>query len=204
MIPMKKWLFPLYVTLLTCIISAYAYAESPDNTKLKNLNKGIFIVANEQLDYTSLRHTVIYVIQHDDAGTSGIIINRPTNLTINEAFPEVKASEALNQTLNFGGPLHTQYLFMLTQTKFTHGLFEVSQGVYFGTGDELKMRLQAEKTIDKTKVFGGFISWGPGQLENDILKGNWIITPGNPDEIFSDNAEKLWAVLHDRWAGSWI
>lgn len=162
-------------------------------------------MASEDLDYTSMRHTVIYLIQHDEGGTSGVIINRPTNLTINEAFPETHASNKGNGTLFFGGPLHTQYLFMLTETGFTQGLHAIDQGIYFGTGEEIKLRLQAEKTPDKMKTFAGFMSWGPGQLESEISEGIWIMAPAKKQQVFNAEAEDaLWNALYKRWAGSWI
>lgn len=191
-----------FITLY--LFSVSAFAESADNNEFKNLHKGIFLVASDQLDYTSMRQTVVYVIQHDEGGTSGVIINRPTNLSINEAFPETDASNNGNGTLFFGGPLHTQYLFMLTETKFTQGLFAIDQGIYFGTGDEIKMRLQADKSIDRMRTFAGFMSWGPGQLENELTDHVWIMAPATVHEVFNTDPEKLWAALHKRWSGSWI
>lgn len=181
-----------------------AHASSPDDYILKHLEKGIFIIASKKLDNTSLEKTVIYLIQHSDKGSTGIIINRPTNVTINDAFPDTGASAACNGILHFGGLLHTSFLFMLTKTGFTNGLFEVKDGIYFGTGEAIKIRLQAKKTIDKTKTYAGFMSWGPDQLEEELKHNTWIMTPANTKSIFSKNTANLWQVLYNRWAGSWI
>ncbi|MDX1812785.1 MAG: YqgE/AlgH family protein [Gammaproteobacteria bacterium] len=200
---MKKQITFLILFFSTLLFLNAAWAIDPDKQKVANLNKGVFLIASKQLDYTSMRKTVIYLVQHDEAGSSGIIINHPTNLKINEAFPDTKASDYSNKTLFFGGPLHTQYLFMLTQTKFTRGLFEINQGVYFGTGDQIKVRLQAEKTPDTIRTFAGFMSWGPEQLEQEIMDGTWILSPAAPEEVFSKDSTKLWEKLFKRWSGSW-
>ena len=198
-LPCKLFYFIILLSLTTP-----AFAASQAQNKHSNLNKGVFIVASDQLDHGAMRHSVIYVIQHDEAGTSGIIINRPTNLKINEAFPDTHASKVGNSTLYFGGPLHTQYLFMLTETQFTQGLFPVDHGIYFGTGEAIKMRLQADKRRDKMKTFAGFMSWGPGQLEQEIKNGNWVLAPASKESVFDAKPETIWETLYKRWAGSWI
>ncbi len=201
---MRKYPIYIFHFIILLALSFSALAESSVDKKLANLHKGIFVIASDHLDNSSMRKVVIYLIQHDDSGHSGVIVNRPTNLSINEAFPETHASDAANGQLFFGGPLHTQYLFMLTQTRFTHGLFNVDHDICFGTGDEIIMRLQAEKAPDKMKTFAGFFSWGPGQLETEITNGDWIMAPATAEAVLNTDTEELWDTLYKRWAGSWI
>ena len=179
-------------------------AESNKKSKHSNLTKGIFLVASEQLQHSPMSKTVIYITQHDDAGTSGFIVNRPTNLQINQAFPETHASPSTNKMLYFGGPLHSRYLFMLTQTQFAHGLHAIKSNIYFGAGEEVQMRLRSENTRDKIRTYAGFMSWGPEQLIEEIDRGDWILTPASIDQLFNQDTTKLWKNLVKRWGGSWI
>jgi len=193
------------LALLTIVLVAFSmnsFAESAK--KYGNLTKGIFLIATDGLEYTSLNKTVIYITQHDKSGTSGLIINRPTKLDINEAFPETHASDTTNETLYFGGPLHTKHMFMLTETDFSQGLHPVNQNVYFGTGKEMTVRLQSDNNRDKIRTFAGFMSWGPEQLESELDSGNWVMAPGNPTQLFTKDGDDLWKTLYRRWAGSWI
>ena len=177
-------------------------AEAAKKKGHGNLSKGVFLVATDNLNEFSLKKSVIYITQHDETGTSGFIVNRPTNLTVNEAFPETHASNTTNNTLYFGGPLHSQYLFILTQTEATEGLYSVSRQVYFATGEEMKSRLHSE-TDDVIRTYAGFMSWGPGQLEEELTAGDWVLAPGNIKQLFGDDTSEMWKTLYRLWAGSW-
>ena len=195
--------FVLGIFLIFSVSTIYS-AEIDENKKSSNLNKGIFLIASDKIKHSALGKTVIYITQHDDAGTSGFIVNRPTNLLINQAFPETQASNITNKVLYFGGPLHSQYLFMLTQTQFTHGLHYIQKNVYFAAGEEVKMRLRSDNKRDKMRTYAGFMSWGPNQVDDEISKGEWIIAPATIEQLFADDTSQLWKNLHQRWGGSWI
>jgi len=201
---MQNYLKQSLVLLAIVLIAFSTNSFAEKSEKYGNLKKGIFLVATDGLEYTSLNKTVIYITQHDETGTSGLIINRPTKLDINEAFPETHASDTTNSTLYFGGPLHTKYMFMLTETDFSQGLHPVNQNIYFGTGDEMAVRLQSENSRDKIRTFAGFMSWGPDQLASELDHGDWVMAPGNPQQIFTKDGDDLWKTLYRRWAGSWI
>jgi len=193
----------VFILILMAGFTNQALAET-SKKKYGNLNKGVFLVATDKLKYSSMHKTVIYITQHDQAGTSGFIINRPTEAHVNDAFPDIHASSETNGTVYFGGPLHTQYLFILTQTQFSEGLYPINQNVYFGTGPAMSVRLQSENSHDKIRSFAGFMSWGPEQLEHELDAGEWILAPGNPAELFEADSDTLWTSLYKRWAGSWI
>jgi len=184
------------------LIATGNVAEAAKKKIHGNLNKGVFLVATDNLNGHSLSKSVIFITQHDSSGSSGFIVNRPTNLTVNEAFPNIHASNTTNNTLYFGGPLHSQYLFILTQTEETKGLYRVNRQVYFGTGPEMKSRLHSE-TRDIIRTFAGFMSWGPGQLEDELSAGDWILAPGNTKQLFDDDTSDMWQTLYRLWAGSW-
>ena len=201
---MSNYLKPLLLLLLTALIAFSSSSFAENSKKYGNLKKGIFLIATDNLEYTSLNKTIIYVTRKGDEGATGFIINQPTQLTINEAFPDTHASDTTNKTLYFGGPLHTKFTFILTETDFTHGLHQVNQNIYLGAGEEMETRLQSDNSRDKIRTFAGFMSWGPEQLEAELDQGDWVMAPGNPNQIFSKDGDELWKTLYRRWAGSWI
>ena len=192
----------VFVCAIILLIGHVNLADAAKKKGHGNLSKGVFLVATDKLNEFSLKKSVIYITQHDNTGTSGFIVNRPTNLTINEAFPETHASNTTNNTLFFGGPLHSQYLFILTQTAETEGLYSVSQKVYFATGEEMKSRLHSN-TTDVIRTYAGFMSWGPGQLEEELNAGDWVLAPGNTNQLFGNDTGDMWKTLYRLWAGSW-
>ena len=204
MLNIPKYLRFIPGLLIIFSFSASSIAETDKKESQSNLKKGIFLVASEKIDNSPLAKTVLYITQHDHAGTSGFIINRPTNVKINKAFPKIHATDSTNKMLYFGGPLHTAYLFMLTQTKFSHGLHAINNDIYFGAGDQVKMRLRSENKRDKIRAYAGFMSWGPEQLEKEISRGDWVLTPAPTEQLFIEDTSKLWKTLYKRWGGSWI
>lgn len=191
-----------FICLCLLLIANINFAEAAKKKPHGNLSKGVFLVATDKLNEFSLKKSVIYITQHDSTGTSGFIVNRPTNLTINEAFPDTHASNTTNNTLYFGGPLHSQYLFILTQTEENDGLYSVSRKVYFATGEEMKSRLHSN-TTDVIRTYAGFMSWGPGQLEEELNAGDWVLAPGNTKQLFGEDTSEMWKTLYRLWAGSW-
>lgn len=192
----------ILLCLISLLFSGISFAQKVKKKPHGNLSKGTFLVATDNLNGFSLNKAVIYITQHDASGTSGFIVNRPTNLTINEAFPKTNASDTTNNTLFFGGPLHSQYLFILTKTSSTKGLYSVSHSVYFATGNEMESRLHSE-TQDIIRTYAGFMSWGPGQLEEELTDGDWVLAPGNTKQLFADDTSEMWEKLFRLWAGSW-
>lgn len=199
---MTKWLTHILLVFFSynCAVINASESDHVNN----QLHSGIFLIASERLDQSALSHTVIYLVQHSEEGTSGFIINRPTASKVNQAFPEIHASDATNSIVYFGGPLHTDYLFILTQTQYTKGLFPVENDIYFGTGDQVPLRLQGENKRDKIRSYAGFMIWGPEQLQEEIKSGDWVTAPASIDVLFSEEPDNIWKKLYDRWAGSWI
>lgn len=130
-----------------------------------------------------------------------LLIDRPTSLLMKRFLTHMQPIQQITHCF-FGGPLHSQYLFILTQTDSPDGLYPINRQVHFGTGDEMKMRLHSE-TNDIIRTYAGFMSWGPGQLEEELTNGDWILAPGNIKQLFAENTSEMWKTLYRLWAGSW-
>jgi putative transcriptional regulator len=71
---------------------------------------GVFLVAQPSLTEATFRRTVILITQRPDGGSLGVIVNRPTEIPLREAFPKHEHIAAQTQALNFGGPVQPQAL----------------------------------------------------------------------------------------------
>lgn len=199
----SKFSLIIFIFVSNSLFSTFSSAE-PSKKMESNLHKGVFLVASEKLSSSPMGKIVIYITQHDHAGTTGFIVNRPTQLKINKAFPKTNASNSTNNMLYFGGPLHTTFLFLITQTQFSHGLHPIINDIYFGAGEQVTMRLRSDNKRDKIRTYAGFMNWGPEQLDEEINKGDWILTPAPLEQLFSQDTSTLWQSLYKQWGGSWI
>jgi len=219
--PTKRTLWYKLTIALSCLIflftqSSYATQssakdKSSTNDELKSfsfkknlkLEKGVFLVATKTLDNSPFDKSVIYVTQYSSSGTYGLIVNRRLPMTVNEIVPEAKKSGDENN-LFFGGPMHARYLFILTETNEAAGLHPVNHGIYFGAGPAIVPRLEKSDNRHSIRTYAGFSSWGPGQIEQEIKSGNWLVIPANSEQLFNRNPELLWTQLYKNWGGDWI
>lgn len=137
--------------------------------------------------------TVIYLCEHGPKGALGLVINRPTDLSVAGLLEKIdlKLEIALpqNASVYFGGPVHTDRGFVLHSPagSFSSSIQlgqlalttsrDVLQAVAEGTGPE------------KMLVTLGYSGWGAGQLESELAQNAWLTVPASPDVIFATPPE---------------
>lgn len=194
----KRALFYLVLTIFALAISSLAYAEG------FKLEKGRFIVATDMMSNSAFEQAVIYITQSGDVGTYGLMVNRPTGIALGEVFADETDQRHHNDQVFYGGPLHNQYLFSLAESPYEQGeVHQVDEHIMLGAGLDTLTRFSYDSQNTKVKAFVGFASWTPGQLQQQIEEGAWIVVPADPELIFSNDEEDLWVQLTRRWAGDW-
>ncbi len=186
--------------LMISVDSARAQPESE-----KTITKGSFLIATEKLDNTDFKHAVVYVTQAGNFGTYGLIINKPTFIPIKEAMPENHKSADPEKSIYFGGPAHLQYLFVLTQNKKHKKLHQITDNIYFGAGRESVIKLNTGDDQIGTRTYIGYSAWAPGQLDEEVQSGAWIIAPteDKQNNVFSEDPKSVWQKLYKKWSGDW-
>ncbi|NOX76939.1 MAG: YqgE/AlgH family protein [Gammaproteobacteria bacterium] len=162
---------------------------------------GVFLVATERLQGTSFQETVILLTHYSQRGATGLAVNRPTNILVREAFPQLKQALPQTQPLFMGGPVGTHAVFVLAHTRNpAKGMHHVADDVYFATA-----KVAFRETIQgTTRTFAGYAGWAPSQLQGEIDRGDWLVVRTDPSIIFEDDSKTLWRQLSRRWAGEWI
>ena len=79
----------------------------------QELGKGIFLVAAPSLRDPNFRQTVVLLCEHGPEGALGVIVNRPTAMSISEALPQVPIIEGAGHVLYAGGPVQTNQVMLL-------------------------------------------------------------------------------------------
>lgn len=166
---------------------------------------GRLLVASKSLDSPYFRHTVVLLIKHNKQGTVGIVVNQPTVLSLSSMSPKLLHGDD-SDLLYYGGPVQHMLFSMLVGSK-SKGADRtyVLDDIYHVAGIRAIMdqipKLGDEDTV---RVYAGYAGWGPGQLGNEIARGDWHVAPGDPAVIFSTEPEDIWKRLVDEFGGYWL
>ncbi|NKB81410.1 MAG: YqgE/AlgH family protein [Nitrospirales bacterium] len=159
------------------------------------LGKGIFLVATPGLRDPNFRQTVILLCEHGPEGALGVVVNRPTEISITEVLPKIPVLEGQAHVVYSGGPVQRNHLLIvycaMEEPEDTHHVFD---GVYVG-GNTLALEqiLKAPTPTDQFKAFIGYSGWAPGQLENEMETGSWVMVPADTVSMFEGEQTRLWA-----------
>ncbi len=161
--------------------------------------QGFALVASPQLNDPHFFRTVVYILQHDEQGALGLVINRPLQQTIGELLDEMAALNIVNDArVHWGGPVDGPLMLLQELRRGDKaGVFaatEQSQIVAICTGVPLKSKygdfIDEDASVrGRYLVFDGYAGWGPGQLDAELHQGGWLVWDVEPNDIFGDSDE---------------
>lgn len=157
-----------------------------------NSLQGYLLAANpHQLDPDFIE-AVVLVVEHDDRGAMGVIVNCPR-----DQHKGISQQRSAKQTwpeeprLYLGGPVTGPLMAVHADGAFAG--IEILPGVFF-EGEEEHVFTLMRSTEQPYKAFTGYVGWGPRQLECEVEYGIWRAIPATAAEIFS-NGDNLWETL---------
>ncbi len=153
---------------------------------------GNILIAEPLLNDPNFARSVILLCEHGDEGSVGFVLNHATDLTLNDLVPDIYASHI---SIYEGGPVQEDTLHMLHRAPgIINGGLEVVKGIYWGGSyDELKEVVWDDNSGKSTvRLFKGYSGWAPGQLENEIKEGTWLIANANDQLLFDTKTEDVW------------
>jgi len=154
----------------------------------------ILIVAREELRDANFKDSVVLVMNNIGPGPAGLIVNRPTRITVSSLFPDVESLAKLDDKLYFGGPVEIESVSFLfrADTAPEHAI-RVIDGVYLSANrDLLRKLLDRDKPMEDLRIFVGHSGWAPGQLEAEIARGDWTLAPAEADALFDPKSKHPW------------
>ena len=175
--------------MLVVNVSGICGAESGPSS----VANGVFLVASPTLNDPNFSQAVVLVLEHGAKGTLGVILNRPTNMLLSEALPEVRALKGTTHRLFTGGPVQPSAMLLLSRSKDPYPeMRSVFDHVYIGGTPEVLDRMISRATpADRFRAFAGYAGWAPGQLGAEMRQGAWaVLSPDN--EMFDKDPAALW------------
>src|SRR4030095_5800059 len=167
------FLFRALLPLILLLVCGSALATEVAN--------GIFLIAKREMKDPRFQETVVLVTQPPQGGPFGVIINRPLDLPLSEVFPDQATMKGKKDVLYFGGPVARDGLvFPVRPPKPPARAVHVLKDVYF-TGDVkwIEGLLRRAEPTQGLRVFSGYSGWAPGQLQNEMQRGDWHVLPAD-------------------------
>lgn len=154
-----------------------------------NSLQGHLLVASPYLGEPTFARTVVLLIQHNEEGAFGVVLNRPVGETIPSLWEKLGEGMCpIDRQINFGGPVSGPVVALHTDKML--GEIEIPPGIYLAAGkDHLEQLVQQNEHA--FRLYIGHAGWGKGQLEEEIEQGVWLTIPAKEEQIFGDQ-EHLW------------
>jgi putative transcriptional regulator len=163
---------------------------------------GQLLLASPSLRDPNFARTVVLVSVHSEEGAMGVVLNRPSAVTVSEAVPQLEEAVAEEEPLYVGGPVQPSSIVFLAEflDPSLAGLLVLGR-IGFPAPDAGIEEL-TEATA-RRRVFAGYAGWGEGQLDAEVEEGDWIAHAALPEDVFTDLPEELWATVLTRKGGSY-
>ena len=161
---------------------------------------GMFLVARRVLDDFHFGQSVVYLVEHGENGTLGLIVNRSSDISLSEAVPDLEDKQATAHTLYYGGPVGLPTILMLVRGESAkEGMEHVANGVYISSDRRiLDEVLTTRKPANEVRFYIGHSGWAVGQLDFELERGSWHVVAAETDSIFSSEPDSLWDRLIER------
>jgi len=147
---------------------------------------GCLLVASPTLFDPNFTSSVVLVIHHGDPGAVGVVLNRPTTLSPDR----LPSGWPVSDPVHAGGPVEPEIAIALAESDEDHGSWErVGPGMWLAD-------LEGPPTpVRRLRIFSGYAGWGPGQLEDEISRGDWIVADATPEDVFTADTSGLWRLV---------
>ncbi len=164
---------------------------------------GELLVASAGLASDFFTGTVIYLLDCDADGSLGVVVNRLSETTLEEVLPQWVNLVCAPQKLFTGGPVSPNGAVCLARLASPReeppGWRRVNDDVgllHLDTPVEM-----VEGAYSELRIFAGYAGWRPGQLEGELLRGDWHRVRGRPEDAFGADAGTLWRRVTRRLGG---
>lgn len=170
------------------------------------LAKGVILIAGRNLNDTNFNKTVILITDFNETGTVGLVINRRTKIPLAQLIPEIGELTPFLEYLYIGGPVATNSIRLLVQSDpVPEGVKHILSDVYLIETTELFNQLiLGKKDKQSVKLYAGYAGWAPGQLESELIRGDWYLWHASAEIIFNKIPEEMWDELIQLVTAKWV
>ncbi len=164
-----------------------------------DLTTPVLLMAMPQVLDPFFHRSVVLLLQHEDQGSYGFVVNRPSTHRVSEILRgmEIGWGGRGEEVAYAGGPVHQNVGTVLFAPVLPVGgpddtATEVAPGLALTqhVGDLSRL---AEAPPDRFRLLLGYAGWGEGQLMEEILRNDWLTAPLDSNLIFAPDPDQMWS-----------
>jgi putative transcriptional regulator len=161
--------------------------------------KGHLLIAGPSLTDPNFWRTVVLIGEHSDDGALGVILNRASEATVEEAVPELTVLVEDIGSMHVGGPVQPSAIVVLAD--FAEP--ERAGSLVLDSIGFLPAEVDPDSLgeLRRARVYAGYAGWGPGQLDDELEEGSWIVESALAEDVFTEDPESLWSRVLKRKGG---
>jgi len=138
---------------------------------------------------------IIYICEHNNDGAMGIMINKPIP-DIGRLLKKMDLKE-INPSLSvyLGGPVDIGKGFIIHEKGYqTNGTLEISKNISLTSNSKVIGDILEGNGPNNYRFALGYSGWGPGQLEDELKQGDWLLLPADKNLIFNTPDNLMWEI----------
>jgi putative transcriptional regulator len=163
-----------------------------------------FLIAMPGLADETFAKSVVYLCEHSERGALGLMINKPTDIKLQNLFEKVELplgrADLRDAPVFQGGPVQTERGFVLHEALQEEGsekpepvyasTMMIPGGLEMTTSRDVLEALSTGAGPSRVLVSLGYSAWAQGQLESEIGENSWLIVHADPAVIFETPVEQ--------------
>jgi putative transcriptional regulator len=171
-----------------------------------DLAAGVLLIAGKKLNDPNFEKTVVLITAFDSQGTTGLIINRRTKIPVAEVLPKLHKLIPLIEHLYAGGPVAANSINLLIKSDTSLAAAkQVTNGIYLiNTLEQFNQLVLENIEPGNLKLFSGLAGWAPGQLESELIRGDWYLWHTSTETVFNTMPENIWYELIQIVTAKWV
>lgn len=163
----------------------------------QRVRAGTLLLANTDLFEPTFRRSVIYIVEHNDGGTLGVVLNRASETAVYNVLPQWTKLAAKPKTMFIGGPVKRDAALCLATLRVGVDP-QGAPGLRHVAGRVVMVDLDADPDtiapfVEGVRIFAGYSGWTIGQLEGEIERDDWIVLSALPSDVLVGSRSDLWA-----------
>ncbi|HET9876531.1 MAG TPA: YqgE/AlgH family protein [Mycobacterium sp.] len=160
------------------------------------IRAGTLLLANTDLLEPTFRRTVIYVVEHNDGGTLGVVLNRPSDTAVHNLLPQWSKLTSKPKTMFIGGPVKRDAALCVAVLR-VGAEPDHAPGLRHIAGRMVMVDLDADPEtvapfVEGVRIFAGYAGWTIGQLEGEIERDDWIVLSALPSDVLVAPRVDVW------------